>query len=104
MRTDHEVRGSAGDHGGRSSVRGAREHGRRRRSMRAGQKKNERMRGGGEWEQEKHGDRISARGACGQKEQEHWLKQIQNTRKTLDTKNNKYIQTLAESNAQVCFK
>ena len=24
--------------------------------------------------------------------------------KTLDTKNNKYIQTLAESNAQVCFK
>ena len=91
MRTDHEVRGSAGDHGGRSSVRGAREHGRRRRSMRAGQKKNERMRGGGEWEQEKHGDRISARGAWGQKEQEererskHWLKQIQNTRTKLLT-------------------
>ena len=35
MRTDHEVRGSAGDHGGRSSVRGAREHG-KRRSVRAG--------------------------------------------------------------------
>ena len=91
MRTDHEGRGSARDHGGRSSVRGAREHGRRRRSMRAGQKKNERMRGGGEWEQEKHGDRISARGAWGQKEQEererskHWLKQIQNTRTKLLT-------------------
>ena len=71
-------------------MRGAREHG-KRKSVRAGQKKNERMRGGGEWEQEKHGDRISARGAWGQKEQEererskHWLKQIQNTRTKLLT-------------------
>ena len=60
--------------------------------MRAGQKRmSAAMRGGGEWEQEKHGDRISARGAWGQKEQEererskHWLKQIQNTRTKLLT-------------------
>jgi hypothetical protein len=72
-------------------VRGAPEHG-KRRSVRAGKKRMiAAMRGGGEWEQEKHGDRISARGAWGQKEQEererskHWLKQIQNTRTKLLT-------------------
>ena len=53
------------------------------------------MGGGGEWEQEKHGDRISARGAWGQKEQEererskHWSKQIQNTRTKLLTHTHK---------------
>jgi len=39
MRTDHEGRGSVRDHGGRSSVRGAREHGRRRMNVGAGQKR-----------------------------------------------------------------
>ena len=70
-------------------------------------KKNERMRAGGEWDQEKHGDRISARGAWGQPEGTgETLVKInkKHKNKTLDTKNNEYIQTLEESNAQICFK
>ena len=70
------------------------------------------MRAGGEWDQEKHGDRISARGAWGQPEgtggarEEQTLIKInkKHKNKTLDTKNNEYIQTLEESNEQICFK
>ena len=111
MRTDHEGRGSVRDHGGRSSVRGAPEHG-KRRSVRAGKKRLiATMRGGGEWGQEKHGDRISASGSVGAegkggaREEQTLLKtDTKHKNKTLGTKNNEYIQTLAESNAQMCFK
>ena len=62
------------------------------------------MRAGGEWDQEKHGDRISASvGAEGTGETLVKMNE-KHKNKTLDTKNNKYIQTLEESNAQMCFK
>ena len=58
------------------------------------------------------GDRISARGAWGQPEGTGGAREEQtlvktdtkHKNKTLDTKNNECIQTLAESNAQICFK
>ena len=70
------------------------------------------MGGGGEWEQEKHGDRISARGAWGQsegtggaREEQTLVKTNTNHKnKTIDIKNNECIQTLTETNAQMYFK
>ena len=62
--------------------------------------------GAGEaWGQDQREGSVGAEGTGGAREEQTLVKtDTKHKNKTLDTKNNKYIQTLAESNAQICFK
>ena len=62
--------------------------------------------GAGEaWGQDQRERSMGAEGTGGAREEQTLVKtNTKHKNKTLDTKNNKYIQTLEENKAQICFK
>ena len=57
------------------------------------------------WGQDQCEGNVGAEGTGGAREEQTLVKtDTKHKNKTLDTKNNEYIQTLAESIAQICFK